>query len=283
MATFLTPDKTSTINGVTLKQYIINNHNVNNISLPEKRTADLVGITVHNTGSITVASGTTQAEQYTRATINGNMGSVRVHFYVDETEIWQNLPCNWQSWHAGSAGEAEANGSHLGNAATISIEVIGNSAKAEENAARLVAYLLDNYGLTIEQVYTHNYWVNIRRGAKAASGEDLRTKPDGYKGCPVFIIPHWSSFIAQVETYRKSQTQNARLYYVQVGAFSNKTNANTFLAEVQKTYPNAFIKNMTSSNGLYYVQVGAFSSKENAEKYLNTVKSKYSNAFIKTF
>ena len=32
----------------------------------------------------------------------------------------------------------------------------------------------------------------------------------------------------------------------------------------------------------YYVQVGAFKSKANAEKYLETVKKDYPNAFIKT-
>lgn len=189
---FLTPDNTCKLNGVTVKQFFLTNHNPNKIALSSKRTLDLVGITVHNTSSINQAKGTTQAEQYVRATYNGNMNDVLVHFYVDEVEAWQMLPANWQSWHAGSkkngVGEAEANGSNLGNAATISIEVIGDNSTAEENAARLIAYLLDKYNLTIEQLYTHNYWVNIRRGAKASTGEDLRTKPDGYKGCPSILF-----------------------------------------------------------------------------------------------
>lgn len=281
---FLKPDKVLNINGVVCKQYIIPNHNVNKLQLPGIRTLECVGITVHNTPSITPSKGTTQSEQYSRATVNGNIPGVFVHFYVDDVEIWQNLPCNYQSWHAGSkkngVGEPEANGSHLGNRATISIEVIGNTAKAEDNAARLVAHLMDTYGFTSEQIYTHNYWVNIRRGARAASGEDLRTKPDGYKSCPVYIIPHWQDFVSKVESYRKSQTQNSRLFYVQVGAFSSESNAKNFLNDVQKNYPNAFIKKV---NKLYYVQVGAFSSKDNAERYLSTVKTKYKNAFIKTF
>lgn len=280
---FLKPDKTLNINGVVCKQYIIPNHNVNKLQLPVIRNLECVGITVHNTPSIKQAAGTTQSEQYTRATVNGNIPGVFVHFYVDDVEIWQNFPCNYQSWHAGSkkngVGEPEANGSHLGNQATISIEVIGNTQKAEDNAARLVAYLMDEYGFTSEQIYTHNYWVNIRRGAKAGACENLRTKPDGYKGCPVYIIPHWNEFITKVESYRKSQTQNARLFYVQVGAFASEKNAKVFLNDVQKNYPNAFIK----KSGLYYVQVGAFSCKDNAEKYLNSVKSRYPSAFIKTF
>lgn len=31
-------------------------------------------------------------------------------------------------------------------------------------------------------------------------------------------------------------------YYVQVGAFANRTNAEAYLAQVKKTYPDAFIK-----------------------------------------
>lgn len=239
---------------------------------------------MHNTEAINQAKGTTMSEQYTRSTINGNMGTVIPHFYVDDVEAWQLLPANYQSFHAGSkkngVPEPEANGSHLGNRATISIEVIGNTPKAEENAARLAAYLLDQYNLTIEQLYTHNYWVNVRRGKKAADGEDLRTRPDGYKGCPVYIIPHWSDFVREVESFRKSQTTNSKLYYVQVGAFSSEKNAVNYKNEVSKVYTNAFVKKV---DNMYYVQVGAFSSKDNASNFLASVKKKYPDAFIKTF
>ncbi len=70
------------------------------------------------------------------------------------------------------------------------------------------------------------------------------------------------------------------MYYVQVGAFSVKSNAENYLATVKNDYPSAFIKTVDS---MYYVQVGAFSSKENAENYLASVKEKYSGAFIKVF
>ncbi len=39
----------------------------------------------------------------------------------------------------------------------------------------------------------------------------------------------------------KSPAADAK-YYVQVGAFANRTNAETYLAQVKKTYPDAFIK-----------------------------------------
>ena len=37
---------------------------------------------------------------------------------------------------------------------------------------------------------------------------------------------------------------DGKLYYVQVGAFKSKENAENYLKEVQKKYPGAFIKKM---------------------------------------
>ena len=201
MAKFLTPDKVWYILGVPVKEYFLTKHNPNRIDLPSKRGLKLVGHTVHNTPAIKADKGTTMAEQHVRATVNGNMGTVRVHFYVDDVEIWQELPLEWQSWHAGQKGKPEANGSHLGNQATISVEVIGSGTKAEDNAAKLIAYLLHKYNLTLDDLYTHNYWCNVRNGVTAQNGEDLRTKPDGYKGCPMYIIPHWGVFKKSVKKY----------------------------------------------------------------------------------
>lgn len=235
----LTPDKVTSLNGVTLKEYLLTKHNPNNISMPSKRIGACEGITIHNTDVIKV-SGTTMSEQYTRATVNGNMGTVRVHYYVDDKETWQNLPDSYMGWHA-------ADGSGAGNSTTIAIECIMGAEtgfeKAEDNCARLAAKLLYDNNLTIDKLYTHTYWLNIRDKVTAKDGEDLRTKKHSYKTCPLYIIPHWDKFKATVNKYL-SDLQNPKLYYVQVGAFSSKVNAEKYLSEVKKTYPNAFIKNI---------------------------------------
>lgn len=71
------------------------------ISAAENGRADAEKkLTLHNTDRISTAANTTPAEQYTRATVNGNMGTVRVHFYVDDVGAWQNLPIDYTSWHA---------------------------------------------------------------------------------------------------------------------------------------------------------------------------------------
>lgn len=239
---FLVPDRTVMLNGVTVKEYFLTEHNVNHISMPQKRVKPLKGITIHNTEAIRV-NGTTMAEQYTRATVNGNMNTVRVHYYVDNVEVWQNLPLDYQSWHA-------ADGSGDGNSATISIECIMSSSgyeKSEDNCARLVAYLLKTYGLTTDAVYTHTYWLHVRDGLYPDMDKDTKccTKHP-YKTCPIYIIPHWWAFLKKVNEYMNvtkletaPEVSDGYLYKVQTGAFSSKSNASEHLKEVRKHFPDA--------------------------------------------
>lgn len=252
---FLQPDRQYDVLGLTVKEYFLTNHNVNKISLPSKRTSGLLGITIHNTNDINEARQTTDPEQYTRATVNGNMGTVRVHFYVDDDEIWQNLPLDYQSWHAGQAGRADRNGSGAGNAQTISIECIMDGSgsekdkKAEDNCAKLTAWLLvQNHMNTKLNLFTHNYWCNIRNG-KTGTIDRLNKMDDGYKNCPVFIRPHWDDFVAKVNQYMSQLSveqpkteEKTTLYNIVVGVYSKKENADAALKEIQKNYPNAFIK-----------------------------------------
>lgn len=280
---FLKPDKTTTVNGVTVKEYFLTAHNPNKISLPSPMLGSYDGVTIHNTGIITV-NGTTMAEQYTRSTVNGNMGSVCVHLYTDAIEAWQNLPFTYQSWHAGQKGKSDAHGSEKGNAKTISIECImgGNKGyeKAEDNAARLAAWLLVQRNLSIDRLYTHNYWCNVRDGI-TGTVDQLNTQNDHYKNCPVYIRPHWLAFKAKVLSYMQQLSGDVSVkYYVQVGAFSNKILAEKYLVRVKKDYPDSFVKYIKET-GLYYVQAGAFSSRANAEKFLAEVKKTYPDAFIK--
>lgn len=205
----LKADKTTKMNGVKVNEFLLTKHNPNKISLPSKMNGKVVGVTLHNTNDLKNVND--DAEQYTRATYNGNMGTARVHFYVDDLGAWQNLPLDHQSWHAGQSGKPAQYGSGKGNSNTISIECIMKSAdlsieenaKSRDNAARLVAYLLNKYNLTINNLYTHNYWVNVRNGRRG-SVDQLNKINDGYKGCPIFIRPKWDNFKALVERYMKT-------------------------------------------------------------------------------
>ena len=234
----LRPDTTTSLNGVKINEYLLTRHNPNRIAMPSvSMEGKVIGVTVHNTDWISVASGTTPAEQYTRATVNGNMNDVRVHYYVDNTCAWQNLPHSLSGWHA-------ADGSGNGNRRTIAIECIMSSAynvtdkKSEDNCARLAAALLKKYNLSIDHLYTHTHWLNVRDG-KSGSVDYLNTARNSYKMCPAYILPHWAEFKKKVESYLNSGSASSpstekQLYRVrkswsdvksQIGAFSSLENA----------------------------------------------------------
>lgn len=244
----LKPDKTTALGDVTVNEYLLTKHNPNHIDMPSaSMEGRIIGVTIHNTSWITTASGTTPAEQYTRATVNGNMNDVRVHYYIDNTCAWQNLPHSLSGWHA-------ADGSGNGNRRTIAIECIMSSAyndrdkKSEDNTAKLAAALLKKYNLDINNLYTHTHWLNVRDG-KSGSVDYLNTAKNPYKMCPLYILPHWAAFKAKVQIYMKSGT-------------STSTNPTTKqLYRVRKSWSDA------------KSQIGAFSSLDNAKK---ACKSGYS-------
>ena len=238
----LRPDTTSTLNGVKINEYLLTKHNPNHIAMPSvSMEGKIIGVTVHNTAWIKTTAGTTPAEQYTRATVNGNMNDVRVHYYVDNTCAWQNLPHSLSGWHA-------ADGSGNGNRRTIAIECIMSSAynsvdkKSEDNCARLAAALLKKYNLGIDHLYTHTHWLNVRDG-KSGSVDYLNTARNSYKMCPLYILPHWAEFKKKVQGYMNAGSATAptpsapaakQLYRVrkswfdaksQIGAFSSLENA----------------------------------------------------------
>ena len=239
--TILRPDATTTLNGVKINEYLLTKHNPNHIDMPSVSMAGkIIGVTVHNTDWITVASGTTPAEQYTRATVNNNMKDVRVHYYVDNVCAWQNLPHSLSGWHA-------ADGSGNGNRRTIAIECIMSSAynvtdkKSEDNCARLAAALLKKYNLDINHLFTHTHWLNVRDG-KSGTVDYLNTARNPYKMCPLYILPHWSAFKSKVQSYMKS------------GTSVSKNPTTKLLYRVRKSWSDA------------KSQIGAFSSLDNAKK-----------------
>ena len=250
----LKPDNTSTLNGVKINEYLLTKHNPNHIDMPSvSMEGKVIGVTVHNTDWISVASGTTPAEQYTRATVNGNMNDVRVHYYVDNTCAWQNLPLSLSGWHA-------ADGSGNGNRRTIAIECIMSSAynstdkKSEDNCARLAAALLKKYGLDINHLYTHTHWLNVRDG-KSGSVDYLNTARNPYKMCPAYILPHWAAFKAKVQSYLNSGSTP-----------TTPTPATKSIYRVRKSWTDA------------KSQIGAFSSLENAKKVCKSSYSVFDNS-----
>lgn len=192
----LTPDAVRVEQGLTINEKIIPdsavwNKNYGDFKKGQQYKANLFlsggtgkvkGVTIHNTDRVSISSKTTQAEQYTRATYpNCNMGTVRVHYYVDDVCAWQNLKENEVGWHSGDGNDGRGNGE------TIGIEIIMDGSgdekdiAAENNGAILAAILLHRYKLPLDALYTHNDF--------SSSG----------KYCPAYILPHWNDFKEKVK------------------------------------------------------------------------------------
>lgn len=74
-----------------------------------------------------------------------------------------------------------------------------------------------------------------------------------------------------------SSTNNI-LYRVQIGAFSNKGNADAYLKKAQSSGFTGFV--VLGKDNIYRVQIGAFSNESNAQNYLVQAKSKGFDGFV---
>ena len=186
-------------------------------------TGEVKFVTIHNTDDLENVED--DAEQYTRATYNENMNSVRIHFYVDDLGAWQNLRAGTGmcandplhsaevSWHAGDGSTVDG-----GNMTSLSMEIIMNGKncvqdeKAKDNGARLSAWLLWKNGLSTDQLVTHTYWVN-KSFRKIFKDPDVQSTNlvSGHKWCPSYIfnstkhsvaLGNWKAFKALVQHYK---------------------------------------------------------------------------------
>lgn len=327
----LTPNATYNANGVTVNEKIIPDgtrwqnatkavnagFSANALYKKEKKLTNNTGkpgsLTIHNTDDLDNVHD--DGEQYSRATYNENMGSVRVHFYVDDVCAWQNMKAGTGAcendpkgsaevtWHAGDGSTADG-----GNMTSLSMEIIMNDtaehdAKAKDNGARLAAWLLWVHGLTVDNMVTHTYWVNKSAGKSFSDVDKQCTNPiSGKKWCPAYIfnssnsataLKNWKAFKALVQSYldklngstaeekveTATPTTSGTLYRVQAGAYKNKANATT---QLNKVKAKGFDACIVEDDGYYKIQVGAYSVKANAEAQLKKVKAAGFTAVIIT-
>ena len=153
---------------------------------------------------------------------------VSSHFIIGlQGEIIQCIPLNEISYCTNQA-----------NTYSISIECChpdstGKFNEATENSlAELCAYLLNKYNLTADDIIRH-YDVTGKQCP-------LYWSPTKYQSAEI-ANRRFEEFKNKVRALMKPDKPPAK-YYVQVGAFSNKANAEAYLATVKKTFPDAFVK-----------------------------------------
>lgn len=282
---FLVPDRVIKRHGLTIKEKFIPRDariskptpgfDIGDYFRSQERLDGPTSLTIHNTGDVVPATGTTRSEQYARATYpNGNMGEVRVHYWVCPEEVWQQLPDTDVAYHAGS---------RAGNKTSLSMEIIGSSAKATENGALLAALILSDRGWGVDRLRTHNYWF----------GKPDYIVNDGYKNCPLYIMSGigWKAFKSKVQGYLdmiamkpdpapapapKPQPTN-RIFRVQVGAYRIKENAEAMRDRLIKLRYDPW---MYTDGELWRVQVGAYKVEENAESLATRLKQQGFDVWI---
>ena len=180
-----------------------------NIKCPYGMTASR--IVVHNTANDAPARNEI-------AYMISNNQEVSFHYAVDDKEVVQGIPENRNAWHCGDGA------SGVGNRQGIAIEICYSKSggdrfiQAEKNAVDLIVDILKRYGWGIDKV----------------------TKHQDYNGkyCPHRTLDMgWDRFIKMIEAKMSS-----KLYKVQVGAFSNKANADKLCNELKSKGYSAFIK-----------------------------------------
>lgn len=328
----LQPNATYKVNGVTVKEKIIpdgtrwkdankaksSGFSANALYKKQQKlsggTGKVQSVTIHNTSDL--ANVNDDGEQYTRATYNENMGSARVHFYVDDVCAWQNLRagtgmCSADpngsaevGWHAGDGSLADG-----GNMTSLSMEIImgdhtaAHDQAAKDNGARLAAWLLYKHGLGIDKLVTHTYWVNHSAGERHADVDEQCTNLiNGQKWCPLYIfgnttnkktaLANWRAFKALVQKYldafKGGQTaatkpttapQTSKLYRVQVGAYTRLAGAQATLYAVREAGFDAIVVKV---GAMYKVQIGAFQSHANAQAAAKKAKAAGFTSFVTT-
>ncbi|MCI9273703.1 MAG: hypothetical protein HFE39_07085 [Clostridiales bacterium] len=136
-------------------------------------------IVIHETGNPSPGA---DAQAHSAYLLEGGDGTTSWHYTVDEKQIYQHLPDNEVAWHAGD--KTKAGGGNLnGIGMELCVNEDGNFEKTFHNAARLTAYLLNAYGLSIDQVKQHNDFNG--------------------KNCPQTIREdnRWSEFLEAVQGY----------------------------------------------------------------------------------
>ena len=208
---------------------------------------DIKYIVIHYTAGVTSKAGSAiNTADFFRTTTT----QVSADFTVDDTAVVQYNPDirNRYTWHCGGNKYATKGGSLYGickNSNSIGIEICCNNSTgkiqaandksysfsdaAVANAVWLVKKLMAEYNIPAERVVRH-YDVTGKPcpgiiGWNADSGSEAK----------------WQAFKMAISG--EAVTAAAK-YYVQVGAFSSRENAEKYLNEVKKTYPDAFIKVM---------------------------------------
>lgn len=272
---------------------IIQQYATRNDCYKTKKTIIPKGLMLHSVGG---AQPSAQAwvNMYNRESCN----NVCVHAFIDahSGDTIQILPWNHRGWHCGGTANSTHIGIEMCEPGTIyypnpySANFVDRDPVESKKtvvatyiaAVELFAYLCKLYNLDPTKdgvIISHNEGYKRGLASGHADPEHL-----------------WKNYGLTMDQFRKDvaamvagktntdivvpkPVESITLYRIQVGAYSQKANADVLLEKLKKDGENGFI---TVVNNLYKVQIGAYSVKANAEAHLAKIKAKGYDAFIAT-
>lgn len=149
---------------VEIKQRIVPKHLQSKVTF--EGTNQRKTLTVHQTGNTSKGA---NAEMHARLQERGNPRQASWHIQSDDKEIIQSFPFTAQTWHA-------SDGRGQGNLHSISWEICinsdGNYLKSLEVAAKGIAKVLKDEGLTVADLRQHYDWSQKNCPAQIRAGKD---------------------------------------------------------------------------------------------------------------
>lgn len=223
------------------------------INTQAKANRKIEYIVIHYTAGTTSKAGTAiNTANYFKTANN-----VSSDFIVDDTTIVQYNPDikNIFCWHCGGTRYHNKGGRFYGvcrNDNSIGIEIccMNTTGKMQDansptyyftpaslnNAAELVKKLMGEYKIPVSNIVRH-YDVT-GKPCPGINGWNLEKYSDGEQEWEKFK----SRFTNTKDTKNAETKTDSTWYTIQVGAWKSKENAENYLKEVHKHYPNAIIK-----------------------------------------
>ncbi|MFJ8103360.1 N-acetylmuramoyl-L-alanine amidase [Lysinibacillus sp. NPDC096212] len=168
---------------ITVRKKLVPDAQANRVSYGKGNAKKF--IVVHETDN--TRSGA-DADAHARLQYNGNSRDASWHYTVDDKEAVQSFEHAWKCWAAGST-----TGNNQGIQVEVCVNGDGNYQKAMQNTAELVAKLMKDENIPIQNVVQHNHFSgkncprNMREGkiswsqfitmVKSAGGNTQEQKP----------------------------------------------------------------------------------------------------------
>lgn len=199
---------------------------------------------------------------------------------------YQTLPWDMAGWHSGTGSKGHANNAN--NTGYIGFEICEDGLQSKAYLEQVYAetvdlcvYLCQKYGLAEKDIICHSE--GHTRGIASAHADVMHWWPRHGRSMDGLRADVKARLAAeakpQEEAKQPAAAKPAKLYRVQVGAFTVKANAEAMVSSAKEAgFADAYIK---KQGKLYRVQVGAFKVKDNAEAYLASAKKAgFADAYI---